>query len=136
MRYFTGFNSSLRTAIEMTDNNSPIACDMTVIRPEQRPAHLATSRDLFSQIEELRELSNGYEFRFASESSLLLKLAEFVSLEKLCCPFLSFMIEVDAEGGPVWLRMIGRDGVKAFIREEINGLLGVTINWSQDFQND
>ncbi|HKG80199.1 MAG TPA: hypothetical protein VKA78_12285 [Pyrinomonadaceae bacterium] len=120
----------------MTYNNSPIACNMTVIPPEQRPAHLATSRDLFSQIEELRELSNGYEFRFASESSLLLKLAEFVSLEKLCCPFLSFMIEVDAEGGPVWLRMIGRDGVKAFIREEINGLLGVTINWSQDFQND
>jgi len=25
--------------------------------------------------------------------------------------------------------MIGRDGVKTFIREEINGLLGVAINW-------
>ena len=120
----------------MTDNNSLIACDMTAIPPEQRAAHLATSCDLFSQIKELRELSNGYEFRFASESTLLVKLAEFVSLEKLCCPFLSFMIEVDAEGGPVWLRMIGRDGVKAFIREEINGLLGVAIDWSQDLQDD
>ena len=113
----------------MADNDSPIACDMTVIPPEQRSAHLATSRDFFSHIEEFRELSNGYEFRFASESSLRVKLAEFVSLEKLCCPFLSFTIEVDAEGGPVWLRFTGRDGVKTFIREEINGLLGVAINW-------
>jgi hypothetical protein len=113
----------------MTDSNTPIACDMTAIPLEQRPSHLATSRDLFSQIEELRELSNGYEFRFASGSSLLMKLAEFVSLEKLCCPFLSFMIEVGAEGGPVWLRLTGRGGVKTFIREEINGLLGVAINW-------
>ena len=116
----------------MTDNHqaqSPIACDTTAIPPEQTPAHLATSRELFSQIEEFRELSNGYEFRFANEASLLMKLAEFISLEKLCCPFLSFVIEVEPEGGPVWLRLTGREGVKAFIREEISGLLGSAIKW-------
>ena len=98
---------------------SPIACDVTAIPPEQRQAHLATSHELFSQMEEFRELSDGYEFRFASGSSVLAKLAEFISLEKLCCPFLGFVIEVEAEGGPVWLRLTGREGVKAFIREEI-----------------
>ena len=41
---------------------SPLACDMTAIAPDERPKHLATSRELFSRIEEFRELPNGYEF--------------------------------------------------------------------------
>ena len=86
--------------------------------------HLAKSRELFSQIEETRELPNGYEFRFADETDVLKRLADFVSLEKLCCPFLRF--EVEAESGRVSLRLTGRDGVKEFIREEISGLTGLT----------
>jgi arsenate reductase (thioredoxin) len=105
---------------------SPLACDMTAIAPDERPKHLATSRELFSRIEEFRELPNGYEFRLAQGPNLISKLAEFVSLEKLCCPFLNFVIEIEAERGPVWLRLTGRDGVKAFIREEIAGLTGFT----------
>jgi hypothetical protein len=107
-------------------SESPLACDMTAIAPDERPKHLATSRELFSRIEEFRELPNGYEFRLAEGPELITKLAEFVSLEKLCCPFLTFVIEIEAEGGPVWLRLTGRDGVKAFIREEIAGLTGFT----------
>jgi hypothetical protein len=111
----------------MSDKNqSPLACDMSAIPAEQRPVHLARSRELFSRIEETRELPNGYEFRFADEANVLKQLAEFVSLEKLCCPFLRFEIEIEAEYGPVWLRLTGRDGVKEFIREEVRGLIGLT----------
>jgi len=60
---------------------------------------------------------------------VLLKAAEFISLEKLCCPFLAFRLDIDAEGGPVKLRLTGREGVKAFIREEIDGLLGLVVDW-------
>jgi arsenate reductase (thioredoxin) len=109
----------------MTDlKQSPLACDMTTIPAEQRPVHLATSRELFSDIAEFRELPDGYEFRLADGPGLLTKLGEFVSLERLCCPFLRFEVEVEAEGGPVWLRLSGREGVKDFIREEISGLTG------------
>ena len=113
----------------MSDKNqiqSPLACDMTAIAADERPKHLATSRELFSRIEEVRELPNGYEFRLADGPALLSQLAQFVSLEKLCCPFLNFVIEIEAEDGPTWLRLSGRDGVKAFIREEIAGLTGFT----------
>ena len=103
---------------------------MTAIPPDQRQAHLTTSKDLFSRIEEFCELSDGYEFRFVSGPDLIVKLGEFISLEKLCCPFLKFVIDVEADGGPVWLRLTGREGVKAFIREEVNGLLGVSIEWN------
>ena len=107
-------------------SESPLACDVTAIAPDERPKHLATSRELFSRIEEFRELPNGYEFRLADEPALISQLTEFVSLEKLCCPFLTFVIEIQAERGPVWLGLTGRDGVKAFIREEIAGLTGFT----------
>jgi len=106
---------------------SPIACDMTVLSPAQRERHLATSRELFSTLKQSRELSNGYEFRIDGPN-VILQAAEFVSLEKLCCPFLNFEITVEAENGSVWLKLTGREGVKAFVREEISALLGTTIS--------
>ena len=109
---------------------SPIACDMSVLSRAQRESHLATSRELFSTLKEIRELSDGYEFR-VDGPSVIVKAAEFISLEKLCCPFLNFSLEVEAENGPVWVKLTGREGVKAFIREEISGLLGTAIQWSR-----
>ena len=110
----------------METNQSPLACDMTAIPSEQRQTHLTASRELFSQIRETRELSEGYQFQFADEPKVLSRLVEFVALEKLCCPFLNFAIEIEAESGPIWLRLTGREGVKEFIREEISGLTGLT----------
>lgn len=104
-----------------------IACDMTAIPQDQRQLHIDASKELFSRIQEFRELENGYEFRFTSD--VIVELAQFIALEKLCCPFLNFFVEVEEESGPVWLRLTGRDGVKAFIREEISGLLGHAIVW-------
>ena len=109
---------------------SPIACDMNVLSPAQREMHISTSRDVFSSLRQIRELSNGYEFRLDG-SNVIVKAAEFISLEKLCCPFLNFRLQVEAENGSVWLALTGREGVKAFVREEISGLLNTAIDWSQ-----
>jgi hypothetical protein len=108
---------------------SPIACDMGAIDPGLRASHVATGAQLFRAVEEIRELPDGYAFRLPPDSDPLLKAAEFISLERLCCPFLGFALEVGPEGGPVWVRLTGREGVKAFIREEVSGLLGSAIDW-------
>jgi hypothetical protein len=79
-------------------SQSPLACDMTAIPVSKRETHLKTSRSLFSDIKEIRELPDGYEFRLEDNASVLLKAAEFISLEKLCCPFLAFSLGVEAEG--------------------------------------
>ncbi|HEX8149330.1 MAG TPA: hypothetical protein VF591_19260 [Pyrinomonadaceae bacterium] len=109
---------------------SPLACDMGAIEPGRRGRHVANAGELFRAVEEVRELPGGYAFRLPASPDTLHKLAEFVSLERLCCPFLGFVMEVEPEGGPVWLRLTGREGVKAFIREEVGGLLGGAINWA------
>ena len=116
---------------EPSKAQSPLACDMSVLSPAQRQTHLTNSRELFSKVQAIRELPDGYKFQFADDSNAIMKVAEFVTLEKLCCPFLNFAVEVEAEGGPITVRLTGREGVKAFIREEISGLLGNAIDWTQ-----
>ena len=114
---------------EQLPTRSPLACDMRAIPLSEREPHLKTSRELFSRIQKVRELPDGYEFRLPDGKNLLVWIAEFISLEKLCCPFLTFTLELEAEGGPIRLSLRGREGVKAFIREEVEGLLGVVVDW-------
>lgn len=102
---------------------SPFACKMDAIEADKRPQHIATAKHLFSSISEIKELSNGYAFRLSNESEVLLKVAEFISLERLCCPFFDFTLEVEREGGSIWLHLTGREGVKPFIRAEIGEFL-------------
>ena len=103
---------------------------MSAIEPDRREQHIATGGEVFRAVTEILELPDGFAFRLPNEPDILVKAAEFISLEKLCCPFLGFVLEVRPEGGSIWLRLEGREGVKAFIREEVSGLLGGTINWS------
>ena len=108
---------------------SPIACDMSAIEPGLRAGHIATGGRVFRAAEEIKELPDGYAFRLPNESKTLRDAAEFITLERLCCPFLGFALEVESEGGTVWLRLTGREGVKAFIHEEVSELLGGAIDW-------
>jgi hypothetical protein len=62
-------------------SESPIACDMSVLSPEQREAHLATSRELFSKVHEFEEVGKGYRFRLAGDAKVIVKAAEFILLE-------------------------------------------------------
>ena len=98
---------------------SPFACRMDAIEAGKRPQHVATAGHLFSSAGEIKELSNGYAFRLPDGPEVLLKVAEFISLERLCCPFFGFTLEVEREGGSAWLHLTGREGVKPFIRAEI-----------------
>lgn len=98
---------------------SPFACDMTAIATDQRDSHLATIKRLFQAVEQTRELPNGYAFRLPNESAVLTTVAEFIAMERLCCPFFGFGLEVEPEGGLIWLSLTGRDGVKPFIMAEI-----------------
>ena len=112
----------------MKNKESPFACDMTAIAPEQRRAHLATIEKLFQSVKAIRELPDGYAFHLPNESDMLRLAAEFVTLERLCCPFFGFGIEVESEGGAVSLSLTGREGVKPFIMAEIGEHLPVSLS--------
>ena len=103
----------------MSEKESPFACDMTAIAADQRGAHLATIEQLFGIVEALRELPDGYSFRLPNDAETLQTAARFITLERLCCPFFGFALEVEREGGEIWLSITGRGEVKPFIMAEI-----------------
>jgi hypothetical protein len=108
---------------------SPFACNMTALAPAERSAHLATIQEVFGAVEEIRELSDGYSFRLANETAMLIKLAGFIAKERLCCPFFGFSLHLEPEGGALWLSLTGREGVKPFIRAEIGHALNAAVAW-------
>lgn len=110
------------------EKESPFACVMDAIEPSMREPHLAKARKLFAAVTDVKELVDGYSFRLPAEK--LREVAEFVALERLCCPFFGFVIEVEKEGGDLLLELTGREGVKAFIQAEIGEIVGGIVLFS------
>lgn len=97
---------------------SPIACVMAALTDEQKRRRKELEERFGARLEEVRELPDGYAVRLPSDTRMVLDVAEFITYERLCCPFLDFSLMVEREGGPVWLRLRGREGVKEFVRLE------------------
>ena len=98
----------------------PIACDLTAFTADERERHSAVSSQVAAIVEEVQNLPDGYAFRYRTDASTWMLVAEFAELEGRCCPFFNFTLERVA-AGPVWLRLTGGPGVKEFIASEMNG---------------
>lgn len=98
------------------NNHIPIACVPSAMTTEQRETYQQLLEEMSKCRQEISELPNGYTVCFPAESSMIMKLAEFISLERLCCPFLSFELCVKPNR-PVCLHLTGPEGVKEFLRE-------------------
>jgi len=106
------------TSTSTPESEAPFACSLTAMSAAERAHHKELSQELHAAVKETRELPNGYAFRLSGERRSLAMLSEWVSLERLCCPFFTFQIEAGAETQPIWLRMTGREGVKQFMQSE------------------
>ena len=100
-------------------NESPIACNMAALSDEQRKRILVLVKQIRTAGQEVRELPDGYALRLPSESATVRDVAEYITLERMCCPFFRFEMEVEQEGGPMWIRLTGREGVKEFTKLEL-----------------
>lgn len=95
----------------------PLACVPGAIPAEARAAHFDLARRLFGEaVKERRAWREGYAFRFAPDA--FDDLARFVENERKCCPFLDLEIAVQS-AGPVWLRLTGPAGTRAFLDAEL-----------------
>lgn len=98
---------------------SPFACDTLALDPVARKRHFdVLGPELVAKRLAVRELSNGYEFTWASNPATFKDVAEWIDGEKACCPFFNFSLNVGAEHGPLKLQITGRPGTKAFIRSD------------------
>ena len=91
---------------------------MSALTDQQKDRTMELLGQLKARMVEARELPDGYAFRFDIDPRTVRDAAEFITYERLCCPFFDFELGVEREGGPLWLRLKGREGVKDFIRIE------------------
>ena len=103
---------------ESVVSESPIACNMNALDKEQRRHHQSLTAQLRAAVQETRELPVGYSFRLPSDEATIQRAAEWITLERRCCPFLAFGLEAGRENGPLWLNLTGREGVKPFLKIE------------------
>lgn len=68
---------------------------------------------------ERRELEQGLAIRFSGDATTERRIFEFIAMERNCCPFLSFQLNLAAERGSIWMKVEGPRGVKEFARAEM-----------------
>lgn len=104
----------------ITKNDTPFACDMSALNGEQRKRVLDLLKELRAKRLEVKELPDGFAFRYTMDSGTLRDAAEFITYERLCCPFFNFALEVEKDNGAMWFKLSGREGIKDFIKLEFD----------------
>lgn len=98
--------------------DTPFICNINALTESQRNRYRELTAKLIDSRHSVKELANGYAFRFRAESELILEAAEFIACERLCCPFFDFELAVEHDTNRLWLRLCGQEGIKEFIRSE------------------
>ena len=104
--------------LKASADQSGFYCNLKALSPVERERLHQLVEKLKGARIETKELPDGYAFRLQSEQISFSELAEYVSSERKCCPFFDFEIELQRDGGPLWLRLRGKEGVKEFMRHE------------------
>ena len=94
-------------------------CDLFALNPVERVRQRELLQRLRPAADDVRELGDGYHFRLNSARFSFLEAAEWVDLERRCCPFLAFDLQISGGEAGFGLSVTGGDGVKAFIEAEL-----------------
>jgi hypothetical protein len=93
----------------------PVACNLMPAELQERRRNVLSK--VLSAVTDTTELENGFQYRFKSEGELIAELGKLIQLEHKCCPFLSFRLTDESEGGSVLLEMTGPEETKEFLLE-------------------
>ncbi len=97
----------------------PIACNLSAIPPEQRNRYQELRDLLQEKALQVDELPDGYAFKFLAGTVSVIDLAEFITMERLCCPFIDFSLQFPAGNSPITLLLSGEGGVKDVLQAEL-----------------
>jgi len=96
----------------------PLACRMDALDRTQRDRQQVLIGTVRRIVLGVRDLPDGRALAFPADPATFLQLAEWISLERRCCPFLEFALEWKLDDS-VWVRLTGPPGVKDFIAAEM-----------------
>ena len=94
------------------------ACNLKAISVKERPRYNDLVKRIRAGIRDRSEISNGYAFKLDSKIVTLPEAAEWVSMERLCCPFLTLQLAASGNQRDWILTLTGPTGVKPLIMTE------------------
>lgn len=98
----------------------PIACKLSGDELAERGEEVD---ELFKEVEQVRELADGYAFRFSGSAATASRLLAFTLVERSCCPFFTFELVFEPNEGSIWLRLRGSEGVKDFVASTVGEVI-------------
>lgn len=96
----------------------PLACNLEAISAKDRSRHADLMTRLRAAVMSHSELSDGYAYALDTTKASLPEIAEWITMERLCCPFLAFQLDVKGSGESR-LTLRGPDGVKQILQQEL-----------------
>jgi hypothetical protein len=99
--------------------DAPLTCRLDALDPRERARHASLVRELSGSIAGIAELPDGYVVRFPSRPFLFLRLAEWIELERACCPFLRIGLELARASGEFRVSLTGPPGAKELLAAEL-----------------
>ena len=94
----------------------PVACTLTSAGLERRREVLDAMRATCRRVD---DLDDGVRLTFDAGAGTLARLADVIDLERACCQFLHFALEVPPGGAPFTLTLTGPPCTAEFLRAEL-----------------
>ena len=100
----------------------PLACNLKAFTPQERAVWRERLDHVMAAVTGTRELEDGYALEIDTRKQGYAGVAQWVELERKCCPFFVFELGMRGENGAVWLNLRGGKGVKEFIAADFRKL--------------
>jgi hypothetical protein len=101
------------------ESQSRLVCLVDALTDNERARQRELVALLARAVGEVREISNGFDFDLGFDQGTFQMAAEWIAMERRCCPFLTFTLEWSGDT-PIMLRLTGPPAAKAFIAETFN----------------
>jgi hypothetical protein len=103
------------------DDVSPIAiaCDMNAFDAEQRHRYQVVRTRVRTAITRVRELTHGFALELSADAELMAAAGEWIALERRCCPFFTFVLELPSGTQCAELRITGPEPAKELLRDAL-----------------
>lgn len=100
-------------------NEFPIACALGQFTEEQRSEYKLIVTKLIEARVSFAEAPNKLVFTYDGSLETLNHLSEWINFERICCPFLTFMLSIGNVETNIQLTIVGSEEAIRFIKHEL-----------------